>query len=161
MKRLARTVMLPKPKDSEMARELLFKLAHSKLPPEALWRAIPSYPPTKDELDNFPRPISKEMFFEQGSRNNVDEDIDSFLAETAEYVVKSCIDCWDLLRPDTVKRLRSTRKDDFEESRFVQDNDAEGSPSIVGKHSWALLEWFILLFEHDQASCKPKQGKRT
>ena len=114
----------------------------SKLSPEALLRAIPYYPLSDSELSEAPRKIRKGTFSEQTSFATHEEK-DSFLEKRAEDSLRSCRDCWDLLRPDVVERL-----DNQDKSSAESEDDALSS--CIGRYSWPLLEWLVCLFEKDQ-----------
>ena len=113
-------------------------------------RAIPCYRPSQAELDDAPRPIKENMFF---GNFEAAEDMDSYLSKQASKL-KECKDCWSMLRKGVVTRQDAAlvrTEDPFLDGDVEDGNDeSETSESIVGKYSWRLLEWFVLLFEKDQ-----------
>ncbi|KAL5485088.1 hypothetical protein ACEPAI_7730 [Sanghuangporus weigelae] len=150
-RRLQKQALFPPPEATEAAKELLHQLAIDSISPEALMRAIPCYRPTQAELDDTPRPIKSNMFF---GNFEIAEDMDSYLSKQASKL-KECKDCWSMLRKGVVTRQDAALvriEDPFLDADFEDDNDeSESSEAIVGRYSWHLLEWFIQLFEKDQA----------
>ncbi|KAL5523898.1 hypothetical protein ACEPAG_8071 [Sanghuangporus baumii] len=150
-RRLQKQALFPPPEATEAAKELLHQFAIDSVSPEALMRAVPCYHLTQAELDGTPRPIKSNMFF---GNFEIAEDMDSYLSKQASKL-KECKDCWSMLRKGVVTRQDAALvriEDPFLDADFEDDNDgSESSEAIVGRYSWHLLEWFIQLFEKDQA----------
>lgn len=150
-RRLQKQALFPPPEATEAAKELLHQYAIDSISPEALLRAVPCFPLSEAELESAPRPIKEEMFF---GNSDVFEDMDSYVAKQAARL-KQCKDCWDILRKDIVTRqdLALLQKGDpfLDEDAEDETEEADLSSAVLGRHSWHLLEWFILLFEKDEA----------
>lgn len=152
-KGIQKQLLLPPPEASEAAWRLLHEFVDT-VSPEALLRAIPCYPPSVAELASAPRAVDARMFDDV----EVKEDLDSYIAKEATKLCE-LKDCWSMMKRNAVgSSMFASRTGD----PFLDDGDDADdalSSSAIGNDSWPLLEWFVKLFERDQALVEQTKGK--
>lgn len=139
---------LPTSAASLAALHLLGSLANT-VPLGHLMRAIPCYPLTKEESDH--------LLCDTTPSPPDDENEDSLISKAAQ-IIKTCPDCWSMLRPDFIRRSapgsnapvtrRTRRPTRQQDATDEEDDDVPDCP--VGPNSWNVLNWLITVFEKEE-----------
>ncbi|KAK0198903.1 hypothetical protein F5146DRAFT_1021405 [Armillaria mellea] len=75
-------------------------------------------------------------------------DDDSVLARDSQCITRSK-NCWSLLKPGFIKSSASASQSSGSKRRRSQHDEEDDS--AVGENAWPTLEWFITIFEQDEA----------
>ncbi|KAH9949562.1 hypothetical protein B0H21DRAFT_727424 [Amylocystis lapponica] len=137
----------PPPAAVQSALRLLTAFVHTNSP-EAISRALPSYP-------------------EPGAAADTGmDDEDSFIAKQAVRI-KSARSVWEVLREGFVQRAHGAASVPAGKRKgrrpVVDEDDGFGAdvdgPSAVGPYAWPVLDWFVTLLERDEQMAE-RRGQR-